>query len=184
MFLLMMHGIRQDRQKGEYGFIMKISSRRILASLIDYLIIGAFISIFSIVGLPNWFWSVSFQIGFIPASLPSLGVVVILLVLVLKDLLFKNASFGKRMMGLMIVDDEWRIPNLKAMLKRGFLMPVWGYIVFIIAVIRDNDFESWELKRLKTRVVEVKIYHELKHQCDLTTGEYKRHMDRLYDHMR
>ena len=70
-----------------------------------------------------------------------------------KDFLFRNASFGKKIMGLVILDDKSNVPSLKIMIKRGFLMPTLGYVIFVKSIFTGDDFKNWELDKLKTKVV-------------------------------
>lgn len=141
---------------------MKKIHKRKLAVLIDYFLIGFILVACGLSHLPKWVWSFTFSIGGgIPVSLPSFGIFILLVPIAFKDFLFRNASLGKRIMGLCIVDDKGNVPTYQTMLKRGCVMPIWGYTTFMRSKFSDVDFEDWELKRLKTRVVDKKDFQKM-----------------------
>ena len=127
--------------------------KRFFAEIIDYFIIGLLFVGLENFNLPEWFYGISFSIADIPIDIPSIGVLIVIVLISTKDLLFRNASVGKKIMGLVIVDDKRNIPNIKNMLKRGILMPTLGYIIFITSAFDKDYFEMWELNTLKTMVV-------------------------------
>ena len=88
--------------------------KRFFAEIIDYFIIGLLFVGLENFNLPEWFYGISFNIADIPITIPSVGVLIVIIPIVIKDLLFKNASIGKKIMGLVIVDDKKNIPSIKS----------------------------------------------------------------------
>ena len=127
--------------------------KRFFAEIIDYFIIGLLFVGLENFNLPEWFYGISFNIADIPITIPSVGVLIVIIPIVIKDLLFKNASIGKKIMGLVIVDDKKNIPSIKVVLKRGILMPTLGYTIFITSGFDKDYFEMWELNTLKTMII-------------------------------
>ena len=132
-----------------------------IAVLIDYFVIGSIFTLPTLCDgvLPNWFWSLDFRIGAFPVSLPSIGFFLLLLCITCKDFLFRNASLGKMILKLQIVDCDGEIPRVKAMLKRGLLMPTWGYITWIRSFfVSGFDIIQWEAEHFGTQVIEKRRY--------------------------
>ncbi len=128
-------------------------SRRITASIIDYLLIVIVFSLlFSIISVPDWFLKISFHVANVPVTLPSIGALVILAPILLKDFLFINASIGKKLMKLEIRDLDGKIPPFRKRLLRGALMPTLGYVVFICNRFSVDYIVEWEKTRIGTMV--------------------------------
>ncbi len=167
---------------------MKRPFKRLCSSLIDNSVIGtlfAVVTVFVFPDVPAWFWTLEFTVGPVPVSLPSVGVVLVLLCFACKDLLFRNASIGKKMMGLVILDSTWSVPRVTQIMKRGLLVPSWGYISLMKNVLFGGetvaDWEkNWEMAHLKTRVIEKKHFAELQRKCSRDDKEYSRQMERLF----
>lgn len=130
--------------------------KRFFAEIIDCFIIGLLFAGLDRFSLPEWFYGISFNIADIPITIPSVGVLIVIIPMVIKDLLFKNASIGKKIMALVVVDDKRNVPDKKTILKRGILMPTLGYMVFVTSGFDKDYFEMWELNILKTMVVNKK----------------------------
>ena len=156
---------------------------RIISSLIDLCIIGTILAI-CIKYVPEWFWRFSFKIGTIPVSLPSVGPVLFIIPFCFKDVVFRNASLGKKIMNLIIVDNEWDIPSIKTLMKRGILMPTWGYVTLIKNLSGNFSIENWEIDNLKTRVIDRNMFQKMKQESLAMGGNYKNNMDKLYYSMR
>lgn len=159
---------------------MKHAYRRIAAVFIDYTIVFLIFYIFRLCCSFNNVFKISFVIYSVPISIPSFGTIIVLIPIIFKDFLFKNASVGKKIMGLIIVDDNWRTPNFKAMIKRGIIMPTFGYIKLLSVGVKSMDFENWELDTLKTRVIRKSLYINMKERCKIKNGDFKYNMDDLY----
>ena len=175
---------------------MKIHAKRKISSIIDYISIG-----FAIGGalfilqkfsfIPSWFWvtkiyNISIPLGTAAIALPS-----ILSAITFKDFVFKNASLGKKIMGLIILDGNWNVPDRKLMRKRGYRMMVEGfskyavYHVFRLDMLdADLGFEKWEFEKCGTRVVDKKVFAKLKSDCEKMSGDFKRNMDDMYHNYR
>lgn len=57
---------------------------------------------------------------------------VVLLLIVCKDLVFRNASIGKKILKLKVVTDEGNIPSIKSMILRNLLFlifPINGIVI-------------------------------------------------------
>jgi len=136
--------------------LKKILFKRKIAAFIDYLILGTMLTVCGFSDMPEWFWGIRFRVGALPVSLPSIGFFAVLFLIALKDFLFRNASLGKKIMGLCILDENGTVPNVKIMLKRGFFMQTAGYVTYLRYCFSDGDIVEWELQHLKTQVVSQK----------------------------
>ena len=135
---------------------MKIIRKRILAFLIDSFFLG---SIFVLCQILFSYWRI--KIG-------TIGYVLLFVPFMFKDLIFQNASFGKKLMGIAIYDNNWLRPKFTVLIKRTFLMLTVGYVLFWKAKFIDADFISllnWESEIVKTRVVDRKVLREIKEQA-------------------
>lgn len=124
---------------------MKIRRKRIIAVIIDH-----FIVCFVLLFLDD----IS-KATIIPSIPSSLDIVLVVLMLSLKDFTFRNASVGKMIMGLRIVDEKGKRPAFNVLIKRGFLMPTLGFIKFYKAFFftEYTDFIDWERDFFHTQVV-------------------------------
>ena len=145
------------------GLKMSIMTKRMLAEIIDYSIFGFLMVIFRVSELPEWVFTLKFNIGVIPATLPSFGSFLIVIPIIFKDFVFGNAGIGKKIMGLVIVDKNNQKPAFKVLLKRGIIMPFLGTVMFAINSGTQYGFTDWEMKKFKTKVVTKK---ELKRQYE------------------
>lgn len=133
---------------------MRLHTKRKIAVLMDYFVIGSiFALIFGFVDEPDWYWSFSFTLFGASVQLPSVGVLPILGFVFGKDLLFRNASLGKKLMGLAVLDQSGNMPTVRAVLKRGCVMQTLGYVTFIRYCFTKDDIAQWEMQALGTRVV-------------------------------
>lgn len=138
---------------------MKTLKKRISALYIDSFIIGSVFVLLFGANVPPWFVIITLEIGIFKFGLPSIGMLCIILALMFKDFVFKNASIGKKMMGLIILDKAFDVPSAKTMIKRGALMYTWGFVMFAYCkVVSDMRFEDWELDFFGTRVVDKKRF--------------------------
>lgn len=129
---------------------MSIWFRRILAMLVDYLLIGF---IFAVLQLPDFFFVMKFDVGPMPISIPSIGALIIIVYIGAKDLLFRNASIGKFLMGIVILTKEGRKPSIKTILMRGIIMQTYGYCKFVLTGFDKEYIQQWEMEKLGTCVV-------------------------------
>jgi len=126
--------------------------------LIDYFAIGSILAlIFGFLNEPDWFWNFAFTFSHLSVSFPSVGVVLVLVPIFSKDLLFRNASLGKKLMGLVVLDQSGDIPTVRIVLKRGCIMQTLGYVTFVRYCFAKGDIVAWELQKLGTKVVKKQI---------------------------
>ena len=101
-----------------------------------------------------------------------------------KDCLFGNASLGKGIMQIAIYTNYWRKPKFSQLIKRRALMLVDGSIT-LIRILRKKErlirlFE-WEQERLKTVIIDRKVYKRLDALAKSEDGYYSDNMTRLYN---
>ena len=99
----------------------------------------------------------------------SWGYFVVFIPLIIRDVWFVNGSLGKKILGLVVVDDNWLAPRLSTILKRSAFTGTLGFALLAKLKSKSNDKKQvflsemeWECQRLKARVVEKKVYNELK----------------------
>lgn len=101
-----------------------------------------------------------------------------------KDLIFRNASIGKKIMGIVIYDNNWKSPSIPKMLKRSILMYTVGYCLFFKYKFIDGKIISlfdWEKNVLETRVIDKKVFKKLEAIVKNQGGEYAKNMNELYN---
>ena len=96
------------------------------------------------------------------------------------DLVFRNASIGKKLMGFIVVDDKWKKPSVGKLFKRKLLMYSIGWLVFIKLGFNVKKLAIWEYDHVHTRVVEKKGYMELKKIAEQKDGAFDVNMEMLY----
>ena len=86
---------------------MKGLTKRGIALLIDGIIFGIlYVCVERI--LPDWFM-----------NLGALGKIILFIPFFCKDLLFKNASLGKKLLGVSIYTSTWEVPGALQLIKRS-----------------------------------------------------------------
>ena len=139
----------------------KILKKRIVASIIDSIIVASYIAILQL-ALPQWYaWCLDKFGGLI--------LIVLLIPYFLKDLIFRNASIGKMIEGIAIYDDNWKRPNPFLLIKRSFIMLTVGYVKFIKTKFTSGNlltFFDWEMDDLNTRVVDKKFFKYMESQLN------------------
>ena len=143
---------------------MSTTDRRDVACLIDLLIIFIPLCVLcELLDNPEWFWRLEFELGVLPIKIPSVGGLVLAITCLFNDLIFRNASIGKKIMGLVIVDLNWQLPSFKMMLKREITMP-YRFFMLIKSKFAINTFTEWEMKFTQTQIVTRKEYLQRKKQ--------------------
>jgi hypothetical protein len=105
----------------------------------------------------------------------------------LKELTFRNASIGKKIMGLVIYDSDWNLLSpLKTVARTIFMMTVGDATYGLMGYTKFKRekriaFIEWELKHVKTQVVEKKVYKKLKAEAEQMDGDFKENMTTLYN---
>ena len=150
---------------------MKIFKKRVIALLIDSFVIGLFIV--SLLGAFPFMYDYDIVL-----------VAIILVPLSLRDLVFRNASIGKKLLRISIYDMNWKKPDFITLIKRSLLSPTVGYLSLFKFWTVDKDVYlifSWERNVLKTQVIDDKVYKELAEQAKNMQGDFIPNMNELYD---
>ena len=132
---------------------MSILNKRLIACFVDYFIMISIILPITFLELPTWFWSIDINALGMPLQIPSLGVAFLVTMISCKDIMFKNASFGKKLMKLEIVNTDGTVPTCRTIIKRAFLMQTVGYIHFFTTSPKEQIVD-WEASKLHTKVIE------------------------------
>ena len=102
-----------------------------------------------------------------------------------KDALFRNASLGKKIMGLAIYCSDWSYPSVTVLIKRLLWFCMRGnWIVSKAQVLDKNHYAQLfieEKERLGTRVVETKALNRFKNEAMTETGVDFKKLSVLYD---
>ena len=75
-----------------------------------------------------------------------------------KDLIFRHASPGKRIMGLVVVDMEGRIPSIRGVMVRSVISNVVGVYIFQWYWITSRNYTDWENEYVRMKVIERKAW--------------------------
>ena len=96
------------------------------------------------------------------------GYFVIIIPFLLRDLIFRNGSVGKKITGLIVVDNKWDIPGVGIIIKRAAITSFGHILLYRFRLLNENwemaclaELE-WEYSRFKARVVEKKVFKALK----------------------
>ena len=141
---------------------MKVLKKRIFALFFDSFILGVYYEMCRRF-LPEWF-----------SYLGSLGYVLLLSPFVLKDLVFRNASIGKKIMGLRIYDINWQKPSFSVLIKRTCIVSVLGFAQFWRALFVNGNYIAifdMERDKMKTFVIDKKVYKKLREDVENETGK-------------
>ena len=149
---------------------MKIIKKRALAALIDSFIMGTFFVIFQ--ELTKLF---DFSIGNWDLLL--------LIPFFCRDFTFRNASIGKKILGIAVYDEKWKYPSLKKIFVRSIVISTAGYVIFFKFKFIDGNliqFLDWERDKLGTRVVDKKVFKRLSQESESYGGDFSKNMTELY----
>ena len=150
---------------------MKILKKRAIAALIDSFIVGSILVIFDElfdllnVNIGNWD-------------------ILIVMLLFARDFIFRNASIGKKLLGLIIYDNNWNAPSFLLLFKRSFLISTVGYVLLLKAKFVEGsviNFFHYEREKIGTSVIDKKIYNDLKSQAESKEGDFNKNMTDLYN---
>ena len=142
-----------------YGIHM-LKLKRFLAYFIDNCIyVIPWVIIFSLPGMPAMEDAMSvklFEGEAWQVTLP-IGSLVFWAYMIFRDLLLRNGSIGKKIMGLAILDREGRCPSFGTMLKYGALMGMFeGAYLFIWIFIHPDWADRFEKRVFGARLVDVR----------------------------
>ena len=151
---------------------MKILKKRMLAFLIDNFIVGSTLAL------------VIELLKQIDIGREKLTFLLAVFMLVFRDFVFCTASIGKKLLGLRVYDVNWEKPKTSILLKRCFLSTFVGaYILFKAKFFGENAlmFFDYEKEKFSARVVDKKVYNNLKKASELKEGTFSQNMTQLYD---
>lgn len=117
--------------------------KRLIAFFIDYIII--LLSIF----MP--LMAFNFELVF---DYLLLIVVIVLILVSIKDLIFRNASIGKRLLHLKIVTEKNEIPKLYQLIIRNITLFIWPIDIIVLAITKKRIGEIIT----KTKVINFENY--------------------------
>ena len=144
-----------------------MKTRMIFSNIIDLFIIGFVVATVTMI-----FGSFSFELvrfdsnGIVIKIIPIVSFLVYAIVIfgalsvlyALKDLTFKNASIGMKIMGLMVLDKDFNIPDKKLLIKRGFRMFFQRDLEFALYKNKEHYVIKWEYNRFGTITVNKKSF--------------------------
>jgi hypothetical protein len=146
--------------------------KRILAILIDGFVFGAIYTLLKDFVIPEPFFKlglISYLILFIP--------------LFCKDMLFGNASLGKKVMGIKIYTTDWKKPTPLLLFKRALFMMTKGYLIWMKSTFAEkNDIAVFDYERevLGTYAIEDAVCQKLKKEANAKSGSFESNMSELY----
>lgn len=117
--------------------------RRIVVFYIDILVYGFVIIMVAVPSLMLIFHL--FVGGIIRNVFMDIFYIVFFVFFSFKDLLYKNASVGKKILHLKVVTDDSKIPCKKIIILRNILDFIWP-VNFIILIISGKKMEDWLFK--------------------------------------
>lgn len=112
--------------------------KRLLASLIDYNIVLFIIQVPQMIIL----YLVGKDFFYMFDELMNLNIIFSFLLMLCKDLVFKNASVGKRIMGLEIINKNGNIPSSIVIILRNITIVIWPIEILLLIIFkrRVGDF--------------------------------------------
>lgn len=153
---------------------MKTLKKRAVAGAIDYFVFAFVLAILTIVFADVWetfFQEYSFALPFV------------FIPLFFRDILFGNASLGKRIVGIKIYDKNWKKPSLKILFKRSVgTSTIVAVLLFKSILVDENPISciDWERNTFGTMVVDKKVYAEIDAEARQMGGDYEKNMTELY----
>ena len=150
---------------------MKIIKKRAFALLIDSFIFGSVVA-----GLQLIF----------PNLLKDRGILLIFLFIPFfcRDIVFGNASPGKRILGISIYSTNWEKPSLKTLILRSFCTATVVYVLLIKSKLVGGNVMAaidWERDKIGTYVIDAKVYGELQKEAKEMNGQFPENMTELYN---
>ena len=158
---------------------MKIFKKRFFASLID-----SFVHVSFMVACQTLLEKCIFEKYFFEIWSHYFEFYVLLIPFFFKDLSFKNASLGKKIVGIVIVDEKWQAPQRKIIVKRAIMMSTVGFCLAWKCKFIDGtpiDLFDWEREKLKTQVIDRKVFKRIKEEANRENGDTVAAMTKLYD---
>ena len=153
---------------------MKILKKRLFASFIDHLIIAI------IMALIQYFfpWFFDNMLGAFP-------ILMIYSPIVLRDLIFGNASIGKKMLGIRVYDIRtWKKPSVGLSILRAAASITVVQVIMYRSMRVTGDFIDvfdWERDHLHTMVIDKNVYLRLRNEAEKMKGDFAKNMTDLYN---
>ena len=157
---------------------MKIFKKRFCACLIDSFIHGSFMVVCQTLLEKYIFEQYVFELW------SNYFDFLLLIPFFFKDLVFRNASLGKKLMGIIIVNEEWQAPQRKTIVKRAIMMSTVGFCLAWKGKIVDGtpiELFGWEREKLKTQVIDRKVLERIRAEAKRENGDVVATMTKLYD---
>ena len=155
---------------------MKVLKKRTIAFMID-----TFIFAFLIAGFMELLKSWNPDIEKLIITIFDFS---LLSLFILRDLVFRNASLGKIIMGLRIYDDKWEKPSVFAIIKRSAITSFGGMAVMYKELFVNGNFISvfdLEANHAHTRVIDKKVYETIKKEIQDNPGDFANKMTEAYN---
>ena len=146
---------------------MKILAKRAVATLIDGFIYG-FVHFLTFYNL----------------NLPEALVFVELVPFFFKDIVFRNASIGKMMMGISIYNIDWKKPKFWTLVLRSFAVSSIGFVKHMVEMKTYGNKMAvidWERDKIGTFVIDNKKYMEIFERVKEKNGDFASNMTELYN---
>ena len=105
---------------------------------------------------------------------------------VFRDMVFRNASLGKKILGIVVLDLKWQKPPIRLMLKRAVLENTKGimhcYKSFFLGEkgITLISYIDWEMSDTKTFVIDKKMKTEIEKEIPASMENREEKMSALY----
>ena len=135
---------------------MKLLTKRIIAALIDTFILGSIMVLFQ----------KTFEFFGVNAS--GFSKIMVVVLFSFKDLPFRNASVGKKILGIAVYDKDFEKPTVKKTVFRSLATAVVGHVFLFKIIFVSGDiisFFDWE-KTLGCFVADKKVIKRLKLEAE------------------
>jgi len=146
---------------------MKIIKKRAFASLIDGFLFATPIALLQL-KFPNLLAGKGWMLA------------IIFIPFLLRDVVFRNASIGKRLLGIAIYTKDWEKPSLKCLMLRSFCTATVSYVRLCSGGNKLSVLD-WERDTLGAYVIDMKVYKELSEKANQMNGEFPKNMSDLYN---
>lgn len=149
---------------------MKILKKRFFAAMVDAFVFGSAVACIQLL-LPN----LLVKAGFLAAFL--------LLSFSVRDVVFGNASIGKKLFKISVYDKSWGKPKISLLIFRSLGTMTVGYLLMIKAAFTHGEFISvfdWEKSRFGTVVIDNIVFESLSREAKQRGGDFAQSMTDLY----
>ena len=146
---------------------MKIIKKRVFAALIDGFLFATPIALLQL-KFPNLLVGKGWTL------------VILFIPFLLRDIVFRNASIGKRLFGIAIYTKDWKKPSIKCLMLRSFCTATVSYVSLCTGKDKLSVLD-WERDTLGAYVIDMKIYKELYEKALEMSGDFSKNMSELYN---